>query len=363
MSAKNLKKWRGQIGLLRVDLNIEPSQEESAYRLKAILPAIKLLLKNKNKIVILSHRGRPKWKDSKYSLSPLAKILEKRLGQKIKFLPFGNNFRGLRRDIDLSKNKIFLLENLRFWPGEAKNSPVFAKKLAILGDFYVNEAFAASHRKNASISVLPRFLPHYAGLSLASEMKNLDLAMRKYKHPLTLIIGGAKAIDKLGVIKYFLNKADRVLLGGGPANTFFKALGLDIRNSLFDPDAIPPIKKYLHNQKIILPSDFRANKDKILDIGPRTTVEFISLVKKSKTIIWNGPVGLFEKKGFERGSYQLAKAVARNRGFTLVGGGETTTIILKLGLENKIKFVSTGGGAMLDYLSGKKLPGIEILKR
>lgn len=358
----NLKKYHGRVCLLRVDLNIEPGQEESAYRLQAILPTVKLLLKNKIRIVIVSHRGRPRRKESKYSLRPLLKTLEKKIGQKIVFLTSTDNFRNFEKNIKSSKNRVFLLENLRFWPGEGENSPVFAQKLAILGDFYVNEAFAVSHRKNASVSLLPRFLPHYAGLSLESEMKNLDRVMRGYKHPLTLIIGGAKAVDKLGVIEYFLSKASWILLGGGPANTFFKALGLDIGDSIFDAEAVSLVKKYLNNPKIILPDDLKISRNKILDIGERTTDKFIKLLDRSKTIIWNGPVGLFEEKGFGKGSYRLATAVAKNRGFTLVGGGETTTIILKLGLEKKIKFVSTGGGAMLDYLSGKKLPGIEALK-
>ncbi|MEK7464193.1 MAG: phosphoglycerate kinase [Patescibacteria group bacterium] len=363
LSRLNLTKWAGKTCLLRIDLNIEPTEVEDSYRILAIIPTIKLLLKNHIRIILLSHRGRPTGEDRSLSLKPFAEIIEKKLGRPIRFIPHFN-FSALEWQLKNSsaKDRIWLLENLRFLPGEGANNPILGQKLALLGDFYVNDAFAVCHRTNSSVTAITRELPAYAGLLMEREIKNLDQVMRKFKKPLTLILGGAKIEDKIGVIKYFWEKAEHILLGGGPANTFLMAKKHPIGKSVVNKKVIPLIKRYLKSPKIVLPTDFKIYEGKILDIGGKSVKEFVKIIQRSKTIIYNGPMGVFEQKRFEHGSFEIAKAIAKTRAFTVVGGGETTAVFTKLGLIKKIKFVSTGGGAMLDYLSGKKLPGIDALK-
>jgi len=359
LSKTDLKKMRGKTALVRVDLNIEPGAEKNSFRLEAILPTVRLLLSRGAKVVILSHRGRPRRYDRNLSLRPFASILERKLRQKVGFLKDFNFFP--------ESGKIFLMENLRFWKGEERNDPAFAQKLARLGDFYVNDAFAVSHRKNASVHAITRYLPSYAGLLLEKELKSLSGAMRNYRRPFTVILGGAKAEDKLGVINYFWHKADKFLFGGGPANTFFSAQGLPVGNSVFSKETIPKIKKYLNSPKIVLPVDLKVADKKILDIGSRTVEKYGKIISKSKTIIWNGPPGLFEKRGFEEGTIGIWRAILKNKkAKIIVGGGETTASLSLIPhskfLIPKNVFLSTGGGAMLEYLSGKKLPGISALE-
>jgi len=381
LSQLNLKKYSGKICLLRIDLDIEDvdlrgfkngSARITHLRIEAVIPTIKLLLKNKVKIVILSHRGRPKFKISKsefllskqermdFSLEIFSKILGSKLQKKVKFIPFTNNFDEISLTIKTSKNQVFLLENMRFWPGEGENNSEFARKLAILGNFYVNEAFGTSHRGNASISAITRFLPSYAGLHLEQEIKHLDAVMRGNKRPFTIILGGAKIEEKLGVVKYFWNKADYFLIGSSIINQKSK-----IKN-----------QKYLHSPKIIFPIDAKAGRD----IEPETIKKYSEIIKKSKTIIWNGPMGEFEKKKFAEGTKGIWRAILANKkAKVLIGGGETvasfkTLGFRRLGVRSNIMlkpnaysllpkniFLSTGGGAMLDYLSDRKLPGIAAL--
>ncbi|MGC9046512.1 MAG: phosphoglycerate kinase [Minisyncoccia bacterium] len=380
LSNQNLNNFSGKVCLLRIDLNIEPKLPLDSYRFQAIIPTVQLLLKHNIKLIILSHRGRPVNKEKKLSLNCFIPLFKKYFDTDVVFV---SNFqKNLKSKIQNSNKIIFLFENLRFYQGEEKNDINFAKNLSLLGDFYINDAFAVSHRENSSVVAITKFLPSYAGLLLEKEIKNLNKIIKNYKHPFVIIIGGAKISDKIGVIQNFIKKADYFLLGGGPANTFFAAQGIPIGNSLVDNSILGSfirgstskilklISKEVNSRKIILPSDVKISDRKILDIGERTTQSYNAIIKKSKTIIWNGPMGMFEKKEFENGTFGIWQAIIKNKKANIViGGGETVASLQKFRIQNpKLKinkniFISTGGGAMLDYLSGKKLPGIEALKR
>jgi phosphoglycerate kinase len=361
------KKYRGKTALLRVDLNIEPGEEKNTIRLEAIVPTVKLLLKNGVKVVLLSHRGRPKATEGKLSLKVFTSILSKKIGRQVEFFP-DFDFSAIGKKIGDSKGRVFLLENLRFLSGEDKNDTKLAKDLVRIGDFYVNDAFAFSHRPAASVVALAGLLPAYGGLLLEQEIKNLNRVMTVKKHPFVIVLGGAKISDKIGIVDYFRDKADKFLLAGGPANTFFAVEKLPIGSSLIDEKAFGFVRQLDDFRKIVLPVDVKFSGDKILDIGQETIAEWRDILGGASTVIWNGPAGLFEKKGFEQGTRAIAEAVFKNRKATVViGGGETTAALNQLLLKKGRKvpknvFVSTGGGAMLDYLSGKKLPGIEALK-
>lgn len=362
---------RNKTCLLRVDLNIE-FEEKDAFRLQAILPTIEFLTKKGAKVVILSHRGRPlKTKNyNNFSLKPFAKIISRLLGKPVYFIDFNIGKSDSPRLKDKIKNSppgaIFLLENLRFLPEEEKNDKKFAKKLASLGDIYINDAFAVSHRKNASVTAIARFLPSYAGLVLEKEIKNFDSVMKNFKKPLVIIFGGAKVSDKIGLINNFLEKVDYFLIGGAMANTFFAMQGLPVGDSLIDKNSKFKIKNYLNSKKIILPIDTVIKEKKILDIGPETIKYFQKIIQGARTIIWNGPLGWIEKERFACGTKIIGQAILKNkRAKIVIGGGET---IASLPFKPKSQnpkpgvFLSTGGGAMMEYLAGKKLPGIEALK-
>ena len=337
---------------MRIDLNIEPGASLDSYRLQAILPTIKLLLKNKVKVVILSHRGRPKGFDKKYSLKPFIQVFHKELGGKVNFLP-DFDFPKIKNRIEESKPRsVFLLENLRFLPGEEKNDPGFAMQLSLLGDFYVNDAFAVSHRKNASVCAITKFLPSYAGLCLENEIKNLGTIINYSTHPFIVILGGAKLKEKILNLRGLINKADNVLLG----------------SNAFNESGVPKSSKFVWPEDA-KSSAGRRNRKSIWDIGPFTVGNYASVISGAKTIIWSGPPGFFEKKGFEKGTIGIWKAVLksasrRKKTHIVIGGGETSASLKLLGkvrIPRNI-FISTGGGAMLEYLSSKKLPGIESLK-
>ncbi len=393
ISRMSPRRIHGRVFLVRVDLNIEEGGENNAYRIHAVLPTILHLLRHKGKVVLLSHRGRPepirgirnkelriRNAAGQFSLKLFAGVLSKKLDQRVVFIPHFD-FEKIEARIEVSNpGSIFLLENLRFLPGEEKNDSALGMRLAALGDVFVNDAFAVSHRANASVSAMTKYIPSYAGFLLEQEIQNLDHAARNYVRPFTIIFGGAKIPDKIKVIQHFRNKADYFLLGGGPANTFFAAQGLPIGDSLVDTKSIAFAKQYLKSRKIILPVDAERQGRKILDVGPKTVEQFSVIIKKSRTIIWNGPMGFFEKKGFEGGTKGVWKSVLKNKkALIVVGGGELLVSFAKLVPREYKKtvadvmknvgrktggnlFLSTGGGAMIEYLSGKKLPGIEVLK-
>ncbi len=369
------RELKNKICLLRVDLNIDDTdlktikKNKFPLRLEAILPTINFLRKNNAKIVILSHRGRPSkaQTNKEFSLKHFIKIFSILLKEPVNFIGDFDFLKARSKIDNSSAGSVFLLENLRFIKCEEENNINFAKKLADLGDIYINDAFAVSHRKNASITAITNFLPSYAGFLMEKEIKNLSQAFNKFKKPFVVILGGAKISDKIGLINNFYRKADYFLLGGGIATTLFASQGLPVGNSLYeknwrgDKKIIDGVKK----GKIILPIDVAVKKNEILDIGPLTIKKYSDIIKKAETIIWNGPMGYFEDPRFAKGSKAMAEEISKNRAFTVIGGGETTAVFI---LKTKIKklksniFLSTGGGAMLEYLAGGKLPGLKALK-
>lgn len=365
------KKYTGKICILRIDLNIDAKSEEGLFRLRSVLPTIKLLRKHKMRIVLVSHKGRPDPKhiDKKLSLKPFAAIIEKEAREHVVFVP-SLDFAKINDAVENAKENIILLENARFYAGEEKNDAKLGKQLASLGNFYVNDAFAVSHRAHASVVAITKFLPHFGGLQLEKEIKNLSAVMKKPEAPFLVILGGAKTADKLPVIERFLKTADMFLIAGGPGNTLLAAQGIPMGNSLYDAKLVNSMKKFAFKPNVFTPSDTVGIGTKILDIGPETAEEYAELIRTANTIIWNGPMGLFEKKKFSKGTKVVWDAVLesasrRKNAKIVVGGGETIASLCVAAASCSIPaniFLSTGGGAMLEFLSGKKLPGIEALK-
>lgn len=358
MKPPNIKNMnvKGKRVLLRVDFNVlmKNGKVIDDFRIMRTLPTIKLLKKGGAKIILISHfsAGRAK------SLRPVAKFLSTQM--KIDFSP---DVLGLKVEDKISKMKngdVLLLENIRSDKREEKNDKVFAKQLAGSGDIYVNDAFSVSHRKHASIVAITKYLPSYAGLLFEEELKNLQIAFSP-KHPFLLILGGIKFGIKLGVLERFIKTADTIFVGGALSNNFFKEQGLDVGRSMVDTGV--NIKKYLDNPKIMLPVDVRKKGGVILDCGPNTVRALSDVISRSKFILWNGPLGDFEKRGFEKGTEGVARAIAKSSAISIVGGGDTVAAIAKLGVLKKFSFVSTGGGAMLEFLAKGTLPGIEALKK
>jgi phosphoglycerate kinase len=353
------EKLRGT-ALLRLDFNTEDD-----WRMRAALPTVKFLLRYADKIVIVSHKGRPKGFDKKLSLHGDAKRLQKLLGRKIIFISKPDSSSARKTVITAPRKSILLLENLRFLHGEEKNDPRLAHMLASFSDYYVNDAFAVSHRANASVAAITNFLPSYAGLEMEQEIKFLSHVMDKAKRPLVVILGGGKAKDKLGVLKYFKNRAKYFILGGAAANTLLYLRGVHVGKSLIDKDAsdLNRLKSVLNYKNVLLPFDWESEKEAILDIGEGSARFFAEKLAKGRTIIWSGPMGFIEKKKFSYGSLAVAKAIAANlKAFSIVGGGETVMFLKKYGLDKKFSFISTGGGALLEFLEGRKLPGIVALE-
>jgi len=347
--------------LLRLDFNTEDE-----WRMQASLKTIRFLLKFKAKIVILSHRGRPKGADQKLTLGKDARNLASLLGRKVQFIPHFRFAEIGKSAAQAPPGSVFLLENLRFLRGEEVNERGLARKFAKLGDAYVNDAFAVSHRANASVAAITRYIRSYAGLELEREIEALSRVLRHPERPLVVILGGGKVHDKLGVLDNFRRKTDYFLVGGAAANTLLLLRGMDVKESLVDRNALD-LKKFrsvLGYKNLVLPIDYKFAERKILDIGGNSVQSFIAKIKEARTIIWSGPLGLIESPPYDRATFEVAKAVTANRrAFSVVGGGETVMFLKKHGLDRKMSFVSTGGGAMLDFLAGEKLPGIEALKR
>lgn len=350
--------------LVRIDVNTEETT-----RMEAVLPTFEFLKEHAQKIVILSHAGRPLDTNPRLSLEGKAELFAGLLKKEVRFIPHFE-FEKIREEIHGAPNgTIFFLENLRFLREEADNDEGLARSLASLGDYYVNDAFPVSHRKAASIVGITKFIPHYAGLRFEAELETLAPLMESPEHPLVFILGGAKAADKIGVLENFEELADWFLLAGTPANTALDIQGIDVMQSLKETDAhsVRIVNRLLKSKKVVLPIDWKWGDQRILDIGPQTTAEFKEKIATAKTIIWNGPVGLFEQSGFESGTKALVEALANCEAKVIVGGGETLTAwhTFSSNLESKTSnvFISTGGGAMLEFLSGKKLPGIIALEQ
>jgi len=328
---QELPNTQGKNVLLRVDFNvsIEGGKVQDETRVTAVIPTIKLLLDKKSKVILLSHLGRPQGVDKTLSLKPIKEVLETLIGQKVNF------FDNLEEKNFTSLN---LLENLRFWPEEEANDLKFAKKLASLGEVYVNDAFPVSHRADASIVGIPQFLPSFAGLRLEEEVKQLTQILKQPKNPLVAIIGGAKIETKLPAITNLARIADKVLVGG--------RLMFEIQKEKLEPN-------------IVLASDDIDTKD----IGKESIENFSQIISEAGEIIWNGPLGLFEQEKYAVGTKAIAQAIIDSGAYSIVGGGETIAALNKFGFLDKMGYVSTGGGAMLEFLAGKKLPGLEALER
>ncbi len=360
LSKTNPRVLKG-VALVRLDFNTEDE-----WRMRAVLPTVRFLLKLASKIIIVSHKGRPNGWDKKLSLRKSVKYLERMLGRRINFIQHFD-FRKIKELIGKSAQKsIFVLENIRFLKGESSKNLELARKLASLADYYVNDAFAVSHHGSNSVSKVESFLPNYAGLELEKELKFLSNVLENPRRPLVLVLGGGKSADKLDVIKNLRSKVDLFLLGGAPANTILFLMGIDVKNSLRDKDRkdLKNLRTILNYRNLCLPVDFKWKDRAILDIGEKTMRVFGEKIRSAKTVFWNGPMGVMEKKPYDKGTLAVARAIVKNRkAFTLAGGGETVMFLKKYKLDRKFGFISTGGGAMLDFLAGKKLPGIEALKK
>jgi len=372
--------------LLRVDFNVtvEDGRITEDFRMRATLPTIRYLLENAAKrIIIISHFGRPNGKrDGQYSLAPVAKHLSELLGMGVEFV--GESIgEKMREGIDKSSNRIILLENLRFYGEEEANDKKFSKQIASLGDFFVQDAFGVCHREHASIVGVSKFLPAFAGLLVEKEANTLSSIIENPRRPFAVLIGGAKISTKIKVIEKFLHMADNVCLGGALANTALKAKGMAVGKSLVEEGVAEQIKDIEFTDTTLhLPLDVKVAKDRnaaddigiraagkigedeiILDIGPDTQDLFSNIIHQSKTIVWNGPMGYIENKAFQEGTHRIAREIAKatEHAFTVVGGGDTYLTLEELKIMDDVSFVSTGGGAMLDFLVNGTLPGIEVL--
>lgn len=358
LSEASLKNLKGT-ALLRLDFNTEDS-----WRMEKAIPTLKFLRRHADRLVVISHKGRPNGPERKFSLKKDSKKLSDFLGVQVNFLK-ETRFSKVKKQIERSaRGSVFLLENLRFNKGEEQNDLKFAKNLAGLADYYVNEAFPVSHRKSASVVAVTKFIPSYAGFLLEKEIE--ILSAKNFARPLVLVLGGSKASDKLGILDFFKNKADKFLLGGGSANTFLLLRGEDIGESLAEKDKkiLTKLGKFRDSKKVISPIDWKTEGGRILDIGEKTISLYEREIKKAKTVIWSGPMGFIEKQKFAMGNLKIAEAIAKNRkALTITGGGESVMFLKQRKLDKKFDFISTGGGAMIEYLSGIRLPGIEALEK
>ncbi len=384
---------KGKRVLVRVDFNVpldENLQITDDIRITAALPTIKKIIGDGGRCILMSHLGRPKGgPNPKYSLKPVAVRLGKLLDMDVKFAPdcIGDQVKAI---VDsLQNGSVLLLENLRFHPEEEKNDPVFAKQLAELGDVYINDAFGSAHRAHASTEGVTKFIKVCAaGYLMQKELDYLGEAIANPVRPFTAILGGSKISGKIDVIENLLPKVDYLLIGGGMAYTFYKAMGYEIGSSLLEAEKVDLAKQMLEKfktskAKVLLPKDnivaaeFKnespasiVDSDKIpadkmgLDIGPKTIEEYKNVILSSKTVIWNGPMGVFEFDNFAKGTDTIAGALAdatANGAVTIIGGGDSAAAIKKAGLDDKVSHVSTGGGASLEFLEGKVLPGVDAL--
>ena len=377
---------KGKKVLVRVDFNvpIKDGKVGDDTRIRAAIPTIDYLVQHGAAVILCSHLGRPKGgPDPKFSLRPVADHLGTLMGQPVQFAEDCVGPAAETAARALKPGQVLLLENTRFHPEEEKNDPDLARKMASLAQVYVNDAFGSAHRAHSSTEGVTHFLPAVAGFLLEKEIRYLGQAIANPRRPFVAILGGAKISDKIGVIRNLLAKADQILIGGGMANTFFEAQGLAVGDSLVEAEAVETARQLMADAggKIHLPVDvvladrFDAAAEaktiatgnvpagwRILDIGPKTVASFAGLIKGSGTVVWNGPMGVFEFPRFAEGTYGVAHAVADSGAISVIGGGESVAAIQQSGLADRITHISTGGGASLEMLEGLVLPGVAALQ-
>jgi phosphoglycerate kinase len=387
--------FKDKKALIRVDFNVPLDDEfkiTDDKRIRAALPTISKILKDGGSVILMSHLGRPKdGPTDKYSLKHILADLSSLVGVEVKFAEDCIDESAVKQAADLKPGEVLLLENLRFYKEEEKGDVAFAEKLSKLGDVYVNDAFGTAHRAHASTSIIAQFFPDakYFGYLMASEVENAEKILNHAERPFTAIMGGAKVSDKILLIEKLLDKVDNLIIGGGMAYTFAKAQGGEIGTSLLEADKQELSLELIEKAKakgvnLILPVDtviadrFANDADKKdvtsgeipadwmgLDIGPKSVALFHDVIKNSKTLLWNGPMGVFEMESFQVGTKAVAEAVVAatkdNGAFSLIGGGDSAAAIAKFGLEDEVSYVSTGGGALLEYMEGKELPGVKAI--
>ena len=391
-SIRNETSLRDKKILLRLDLNVPLNKEKisDTTRIDKILPTLKFLNEQKAKIIILSHVGRPRGKVLKeLSLKPICENLQEQLGLSVKLISQNINEIKNKNFFDKFNEKILMLENIRFYAEEEKNDNKFARHLASLGDLYVNDAFSCSHRAHASIVEISKFLPSFSGLQLDLEINALTKITSEITKPITCIIGGSKISTKIEIIKNLIPKFDNIIIVGGMANNFIEYFGHNIGKSIKEKNCALIIEEIISLSKkekceITYPEDVLVSKDlngsckkkelneilddeMILDIGPKTINKVTNIINSSNTILWNGPAGYFENPNFANGSIEIAKTIINNNKlnkiFSVVGGGDTVSLLNSINAVDSFNFVSTAGGAFLEYLEGKKLPGITALNQ
>ncbi len=387
-SITDLENLNNQIVLLRLDLNVPilDGKITDTNRIDKIIPTINFLLSKNAKILIISHVGRPKGKfKSELSLQPIRDNLSSQLNQNVK-LEKANIFNLKKNELFKSADeKLIILENIRFYPEEESNNEKFSEHLAKLGDIYVNDAFSCSHREHASVTSITKFIPSYSGLQINSEVAALKKITTEIKKPITCIIGGSKISTKIDIIKNLIPKFDNIVIVGAMANNILKYKGFNIGASLFEKNSEKIIKEIFseiesNSCRIYFPEDVKVGKslkddsiqkslnqiendDMILDVGSKTIQNIKSVIDNSSTILWNGPLGYFENPNFSIGSLEIANYIGNKQGeiYSVVGGGDTVSVVSSMKIKNKFNFASTAGGAFLEYLEGKILPGIKAL--
>ena len=373
--------------IVRVDFNLPyyNGKVSDFTRVEKILPTINFLLKNKAKVILVSHFGRPKGeKKNEFSLNIIKSDVESILKKKIYFCD--DDLKTIKRDkIDkiFKNNEIILMENIRFYLEEIKGDEDFSKKIASLGDIYINECFSVSHRSHSSIVGIPKYLPSFPGMLLENEISNLKNLITTNNSSTIAVFGGSKISTKLKIVEFYLNKFSKIIVGGAMANTFLKAMEIEIGRSLYEKSMIKIAKEFLekYSNKILLPDDVivenkKTNKievkpidtidkeDNIFDIGPKTRLKFYNEIVKTEKLLWNGPLGYFEKKPFDEGTAFVAKAVKNNKNknfFSVAGGGDTISLLKQNNVFQYFSFISTGGGAFLEFIKGDGLPGLDSL--
>ncbi len=383
--------FKGKRALVRVDFNVPLDKQMNITddtRIRAAIPTLNHILEQGGRLILMSHLGRPKGgPDPKYSLKPIVDRLSKLLGKPVAFAPDCIGEAAAKMAKNLKDGEVLLLENLRFYPAEEKNDPTFSKTLASMGDIYVSDAFGTAHRAHASTAGIADILPAFAGFLMEKEITYLTKVTQSPERPMVAVMGGAKVSDKILVIENLLSKVDSLLIGGGMAFTFLKAQGKKVGKSLCEADKLDVAKKILETAKktgknLVLPTDVVVaaeikegvvsktvgidgigDAEMGLDIGPKTIDAFSAELRKAKTVLWNGPMGVFETKPFDAGTRKIAEVLSGLKATTVVGGGDSVAAIEQMGAADKVSHVSTGGGACLEFLEGKALPGIEIFSR